>query len=132
MNSLPSQSGSWTFHWQGATSNDEFTRGVSIQSAFTDGKLFPTSNVIVESRGPSFTDIDLSKVDMNAVLNNAAVADVIVVCVGEGAYAEKPGDIDDLDLPAGQVEQLPLSCIFSYCLNPSITIEILLCYRCHM
>ena len=28
----------------------------------------------------------------------------IIVCIGEGAYAEKPGDIDDLALPNGQVE----------------------------
>lgn len=103
LNSLPSQSGSWTFHWQGATSNEEFTRGVSVQTAFTDGKLFPANKVIVETRGPSFTDTDLSNIDMTAVLTNAALADVIVVCVGEGAYAEKPGDIDDLDLPTGQV-----------------------------
>ena len=29
---------------------------------------------------------------------------VFIVCVGEGTYAEKPGDIDDLSLPQGQVE----------------------------
>lgn len=32
--SLPSQSGGWSFHWQGALSNDEFTKGVTIKQGF--------------------------------------------------------------------------------------------------
>ena len=35
---------------------------------------------------------------------NSGSIDVIIACVGEGAYAEKPGDIDDPNLPLGQVE----------------------------
>lgn len=34
-----------------------------------------------------------------------AGAAAVVVCVGEGAYAEKPGDIDDAVLPVEQVQE---------------------------
>lgn len=41
---------------------------------------------------------------MDDVLTAVAAADAVVACVGEGAYAEKPGDINTLDLPGGQVQ----------------------------
>jgi beta-glucosidase len=56
-----------------------------------------------EARGPSFTSSDLSGVDIAEILSEASAMDVIVVCVGEGTYAEKPGDIDDLSMSQGQV-----------------------------
>lgn len=49
-------------------------------------------NQVLWSENP--TDADLS----------AAAA--VVVCVGEGAYAEKPGDIDDAALPVEQVQEV--------------------------
>lgn len=36
------------------------------------------------------------------MLSAADAADVIVVCIGEETYTEKPGDIDDLNIAAGQ------------------------------
>jgi len=57
---------------------------------------------------PSVTATDLSGVNMTEVLHQINTAnppvDYIVVCLGEGTYAEKPGDIDDLALAAGQLE----------------------------
>ena len=35
---------------------------------------------------------------------NSGSIDVIIACVGEGSYAEKPGDIDVPELPIGQVQ----------------------------
>lgn len=35
-----------------------------------------------------------------------AEASAVVACVGEGAYAEKPGDIDDAALPTEQVQEV--------------------------
>ena len=34
----------------------------------------------------------------------AARADVVIACIGEETYTEKPGDIDDLALARGQTE----------------------------
>jgi beta-glucosidase len=54
--------------------------------------------------GPTFEAQDISSVDMVAVINAANAAELVVICVGEDTYTEKPGDIDDLMLSAGQVE----------------------------
>lgn len=34
----------------------------------------------------------------------AAAADVVVACLGEDPHTEKPGDLDDLSLDAGQLD----------------------------
>lgn len=54
--------------------------------------------------GPDVKAESLDGVDLVAVRDAATAADAIVVCVGEETYTEKPGDIDTLDLPAGQPE----------------------------
>ncbi|MEI9958925.1 MAG: glycoside hydrolase family 3 C-terminal domain-containing protein [Ferruginibacter sp.] len=41
--------------------------------------------------------------DIEQLNSNAANADVIVLCLGENAYAESPGNIRDLALPEDQV-----------------------------
>lgn len=44
----------------------------------------------------------LQNYDATALTNAAAKADVIVLCIGENAYAESPGNIRDLALPKEQ------------------------------
>lgn len=56
-------------------------------------------------------DLDATEVtaDMQTeALGLAAAADVVIVCLGEGTYAEKPGDISDLSLSQGQRDYLAL------------------------
>lgn len=104
-NSLVSQLSGWSFHWQGPQSNDEFVRGVTIleglQSFSQNGNILPLES-------PSVTAENLDEVNMTDILftvNNAdPPLDALVLCVGEGSYAEKPGDIDDLALATGQVQ----------------------------
>jgi beta-glucosidase len=43
------------------------------------------------------------EVDVAAAKAAAAQADVVVLCLGELAYAETPGNIDDLELPEAQI-----------------------------
>lgn len=43
---------------------------------------------------------------MQAALDAANAARLTVICVGEDTYTEKPGDIDDIQLAAGQIEVL--------------------------
>lgn len=47
---------------------------------------------------------NLDGIDQTAVTNAVNAADVVIVCIGEETYTEKPGDIDNLDLAAGQTE----------------------------
>jgi beta-glucosidase len=44
-----------------------------------------------------------TEIDVAAARAAAAQADVVVLCLGELAYAETPGNIDDLELPAAQI-----------------------------
>lgn len=101
--SLVGQTGGWTFHWQGASSNADFSEGVTVKQAFA-AKI--DSSLLSFYAGPTFDATDTSGVNMTTAIDLASKASVVVVCIGEGAYAEKPGDIDDLALPAGQVSYI--------------------------
>ena len=52
--------------------------------------------------GWSDEDQDFPSID--SAMNTAADSDVVIVCVGEENYTEKPGDIRSLQLPSGQIE----------------------------
>jgi len=95
--SLGMQSGGWTLHWQGARRNEVFTEG----STYLEGlkARFPLAEIRYRP-GVSVTGRDLGEAE---ALREAEAADLVVVCVGESTYAEKPGDINDLALPAGQL-----------------------------
>ena len=54
--------------------------------------------------GPAMNADDISGVDMTAVIAAADAAELVVICIGEDTYTEKPGDINDLTLPNGQIE----------------------------
>jgi beta-glucosidase len=84
--SLVDQYGSWTFTWQG-----------------TDTAMYP-KNVktlldAIRERAPSAT-----YVQGMAAVDAARNADVVIVCLAEPPAVEKPGDIDDLTMPADQLQ----------------------------
>ena len=98
-NYLPSLSGSWSYTWQG---NDPawYPKGtLSILTALE--KSFGKEKVQF-MLGCNFADKAVSEADK--LKKAAAAADAIVLCLGEEAYAEIPGNIDDLALPSGQKE----------------------------
>jgi beta-glucosidase len=90
--------GCWSFTWQG---NDEkwYPKStLSIEGALRE-KLGDAA--VLHRRG---VDFDGKAVDVEATVADAANADAVILCLGEDAYAETPGDINELDLPAGQQE----------------------------
>lgn len=92
--------GGWSLEWQGVPGNSMYPNGVSFKSAMER---------IASSQGSSFTYFNGlspngSFSDLSAVLNMAKAATHTIVAIGEATYAEKPGDINDLALPIGQVE----------------------------
>lgn len=89
--SLVRQSGGWTLHWQGAFEEDEFLYGTTLYQEL-NATLAPAGVGVTWSELPTEEEL--------------AAADVVVGCIGEGAYAEKPGDIDDPLLPLWQVEEV--------------------------
>ncbi|KAF4148943.1 Fibronectin type III-like domain [Phytophthora infestans] len=78
------QCGGWTTSWQGYTDQDEYlTHGITVY------------------RNGSYSESDLS-----TAKEMASKAEYTIAVIGEDPYAEKPGDIEDLALPAGQVEYI--------------------------
>ena len=124
--------GGWTWQWQGVDSRVEdqwFTYGSTVVEAFQQEEKWQVSyscgvdilgqhcDAADELHGsmqdPSVMDkikgwIGLSGQDsdlsVERAMSLAASQDVIVVCVGEENYTEKPGDIRGLRLPVGQYE----------------------------
>lgn len=92
--SLTALNGGWTYTWQGADA-----------SQFPDGPRTLLEAMLRRARdvryvpGSAFT----TEIDAGAAARAARDADVAVVAVGEDAYAETPGNIDDLTLPEPQL-----------------------------
>lgn len=93
--SLTALNGGWTYTWQGTDDSrfpeDKLTVFEAMQARFGE------ENVIY-AEGSSFDE----EADLAEAVAAAEEADVVVVALGENAYAEKVGDLDDLKLPEAQ------------------------------
>ncbi|TMW60781.1 hypothetical protein Poli38472_000823 [Pythium oligandrum] len=92
--------GGWTLRWQGYSGNDMFPNGISFRQGI---EALADKNKIKYFNGLS-ADGSYSKDDLEKAKSFARDADYVVAVIGEATYAEKPGDINDLALPAGQIE----------------------------
>lgn len=95
-NSLNVLNGAWTHTWQGVETdynNDRPTIEEAIQSLVGD-----QYHAFVQG-----TELD-SILDIEAAVNAAGNAEVVIICFGEKPSTEKPGDISDLRLPRAQVD----------------------------
>jgi beta-glucosidase len=90
-NSITALNGGWSRTWQGAE-----------EKYHTDGK--PTILGAIESKIGKENVIYESEKDLRRVKAAATKADVAIVCIGEMPYAEKSGDIDDLDLTKNHID----------------------------
>ena len=95
-NHLPSQYGGWSYTWQG-TDTLMYPKNVKTLLAAVQEKVGAGNVTYV--RGASFTDT----LDVAAAVAAARGANVAIVALGEDAYAETPGNIDDLTLPQAQL-----------------------------
>ncbi len=96
--SISALHGCWSFTWQGADEKVYPKGSLTIAEALK--QKLGTANVSAH-RG---VDFEGKNVDAEAALAAATNAAVIVLCLGEDAYAETPGDINDFNLSAGQQE----------------------------
>ena len=94
--SLVSLNNGWSYMWQG-------------NNAALYPKDRPTILGALKAKGGDNvsyvpgTGLD-KEIDINAAVEASRKADVVVVCVGEGAYAETPGNITDLTLDEPQLK----------------------------
>ena len=96
--SISALHGCWSFSWQG-TDETVYPKGALTIADALKQKL-GEENVSVR-QGVDFTG---KSIDADAAIAAAASAEIIVLCLGEDAYAETPGDINDFNQPAGQQE----------------------------
>ena len=99
-NSNAALNGCWSFTWQG---NDERwypARNKTIVQAIKE-KIGAQNVIDVTDTAKGFNQP--KNFDTTAIAANVANADAIVLCVGENAYAETPGNISDLTLDENQL-----------------------------
>jgi beta-glucosidase len=96
-NTMRSLDGGWSYTWQG-DQDDKYAADKNTILEAIQQKI-GESNVEYE---PGATIDSLQNV--NAAIEAAKKADVIVLCLGESSYTENVGNIDDLNLPAAQME----------------------------
>ncbi|KAG6610183.1 Lysosomal beta glucosidase [Phytophthora cinnamomi] len=93
------QCGGWSVAWQGYSGNDMFPNGVSVRQGL--------ENVVGNNSFTFFNGLSASgnytSEDLATAVALASQHEYTIAVIGESTYAEKPGDIDDLALPSGQI-----------------------------
>ncbi|MEI7735115.1 MAG: glycoside hydrolase family 3 N-terminal domain-containing protein [Ferruginibacter sp.] len=90
--------GSWSYTWQG--NQEEWYPADSKNFVQAIADKVGAANIITVG-GKGFDNKD--NYDIEKLKAGAANAEVIILCLGENAYAESPGNIRDLALPEEQV-----------------------------
>lgn len=88
---------SWSYTWQGDDATLYPANAKTIKEAL-EQKL--GASKVLSNTSKKFDDAN--NYETSFIQKNASKADVIVLCLGEKAYAEQPGVIEDLNLPAEQ------------------------------
>jgi beta-glucosidase len=96
--SISALNGCWSYTWQGKDErwypSDSRTIFDALREKLGADKVTTTSAAGFDSP---------ANYDTTALRNAAGTADVIVLCLGENAYAESPGNTPDLALPDEQL-----------------------------
>jgi beta-glucosidase len=95
--SISALNGCWSYTWQGKEEQWYPTDSKNIAQAIIE-KIGSGNATVVGGKGYESPD----NFDTDKLKAAAAGADVIVLCIGENAYAESPGNIGDLVLPENQ------------------------------
>src|SRR3989442_11239790 len=102
----------WTYVWQGSEESlypkdrPTMRRAIEVKAGAQNVTYVPGTKISRRAGSPSNstpTNIE-TEVDIPAAVRAAGVADVIVLCLGEGSYTETPGDIPDLTLGEPQLK----------------------------
>lgn len=96
--SLPALYGGWSYTWQGKLAK--------YYPAGTETILSAIRNKVGEANVVYHEGVEFSgrNADRDETVAAAAHVDAIIICLGENSYAEADGDIDDLNLPPGQLD----------------------------
>lgn len=96
-NLLSVMNGGWTITWQGDEESLYPQEKLTVLEAVQ--KKVGSNNVIYEP-GTTFN----SEIDIKTAVDKAAGVDAVILCLGEKAYCESPGNINDLTLDDVQLK----------------------------
>lgn len=96
--SISALNGCWSYTWQGKDEEWYPADSKTILQAITD-KVGAANVTTTTAKGFD----DGANYDVSKLMAAAANADVIVLCVGENAYAESPGNTREMALPDEQI-----------------------------
>ncbi|KAE9355755.1 hypothetical protein PF008_g3913 [Phytophthora fragariae] len=96
---IGNQCGGFSISWPGYSGNEYFPNGISVKG----GMETIGGDKVTYFNGLDVTG-NLSEANMTTAKQLAGQADYTIAVIGEASYSEKAGDIDDLALPAGQIE----------------------------
>ena len=97
--------GGWSNTWQGERTDEYAAEHNTILEAlrnkFGAGKVVYDPGVVYKPNGKYFED---SIVNIESVVQKAAGADYVLLCIGENSYTETPGNTNDLTLSENQLQ----------------------------
>lgn len=101
--SLRTLNGGWTYSWQGEKVH-EFSKGFltikdAIETKINPENLLYAPGLSYASKGKFYLEEDIA---IDHAVNMAEGADVIICCIGENTYTEKPGDLHELNISKNQ------------------------------
>ena len=104
-NSMRSLNGGWSYSWQG----DKVERFATNYNTIYDAILQKSANKNVKYiPGVSYVETGRYFEEKEDKYNEAIIAaqnvDVVILCLGENSYTEKPGDLNDLNLSTLQTK----------------------------
>lgn len=94
-NSKSALHGSWSYSWQG---NEEFRYPETTHTFLNEMKSYLGQGNVNSHATSNYDSL------VNYSLVGAASSDVIILCLGENAYAETPGSIKDLSIDQKQID----------------------------
>ena len=106
-NSMRTLNGAWTYSWQGEKTEKFAQKHNTIYESISN--IYGKKNVKFVSgveypfnadfdKEPKFQYYDQNEKNFNKAISEAKKSDVIILCLGENTYTEKPGDLNDLNL----------------------------------
>ena len=96
-NSTVLLNGAWSRTWQGVDTTYEDQRQNTILTAFQKAAKGNVLHYPVNSTTESFTPT-------TQLTNELERCNIVIICLGENPSTEKPGDIDALTIPQGQMD----------------------------
>ncbi|KAG7399859.1 hypothetical protein PHYBOEH_007720 [Phytophthora boehmeriae] len=94
------QCGGWTVAWQGYSGNEMFPNGITVRQGL---ETLVGNNSFTYFNG-LYDNGTYSEADLATAVQHASQHEYTIAVIGEKQYTEKPGDIDDLALPQGQID----------------------------